>query len=470
MRTSSALLESGLRNELGRLELAKLTEAVVRGCPPALVPELARRFLNRWAGQGGELGVIFRTLFNEVALSPYTDFTDKTLAFWNALVCLDPLWTEEYADFLGYLLRQLSRHLTAYDLITFHHRGANYPDALLLDAALRQCLVLADSHSQLFLDAADSEERATKKRRRRRALRQAWLLWKIYEGHAVPDAPTSPGENARILPAPFERVPDQQLQDSRARRKHLFEGRPLPDPPTEVFRQCLTDLHHPRELMELGTAVFLDRPLGSLKAAGEPDQTPMLAYEAFSRSIAENRIHLLAERLQAFTEAAEPDQLRRMLCQDFGIRGLSLDFAAWPQRPGVVSLRDIARVAPDFVVRRTLPQSAREFLELFDFDTLRGRCSLSYLLPGARFLIVGGPHGPSRSQIILSAYDASFGRRMELRVTEPANTIRRAGKEFPARGLSVLRLWDDAGGELWEVDLRGEAVELRPRIALDERH
>jgi len=55
----------------------------------------------------------------------------------------------------------------------------------------------------------------------------------------------------------------------------------------------MTDLQEPEELQELGTAVFLDRPLGALKHPGEPDCTPLLSYQAFSRFIARTRLRFL---------------------------------------------------------------------------------------------------------------------------------------------------------------------------------
>src|SRR5205807_1507834 len=79
------------------------------------------------------LVALWRTMFNDAALSPYTDFVDKALSFLRELVAQGTLTIAEQTDALGGLLCQLGRHLTAYDLITFHHRGANYPDALLLD-------------------------------------------------------------------------------------------------------------------------------------------------------------------------------------------------------------------------------------------------------------------------------------------------------------------------------------------------
>ena len=60
-------------------------------------------------------------------------------------------------DFLGWLLRQIGRHLTAYDLVTFHHRGANYPDALVLDAVLKAYLARIEREPELFLDGGDAE-------------------------------------------------------------------------------------------------------------------------------------------------------------------------------------------------------------------------------------------------------------------------------------------------------------------------
>src|SRR5207249_2747834 len=118
--------------------------------------------------------------------------------------------------------------LTAYDLINFHHRGANYPDALLLDTVLRAYLAQIEERPELFLPCKeDDSQRQKRKRIRRRALRQAWLLRRTIQGLPVPDAPTSPGENSRILPPPYERVPEEQILDPAKRTKRLFEGQPL---------------------------------------------------------------------------------------------------------------------------------------------------------------------------------------------------------------------------------------------------
>ena len=53
------------------------------------------------------LDVSLRTLFNEVSLSPFTDLTDKILAFLGVLEGRGDLTGEQVADFLGHLLRQI---------------------------------------------------------------------------------------------------------------------------------------------------------------------------------------------------------------------------------------------------------------------------------------------------------------------------------------------------------------------------
>src|SRR5262249_46577108 len=136
------------------------------------------------------------------------------------------------------------------------------------------------------------------KRIRRRALRQGWLLRRRYEGHAVPDLPTSPGENSRVLPPSHPRVLEEQIVQPARRTRNLYADNPLLGrltPPTaDLLRQSLLDLEHSEEWRELGLAVFLDRPLGIGKAAAEPDGTLLLSAEAFSASIARERLHALA--------------------------------------------------------------------------------------------------------------------------------------------------------------------------------
>lgn len=392
--TAAVQLTANLQRELARPEPVKLLEALIRSVSNP------HEIIAAWQ-QGGPavaaLPGLMRALFNEVALSPYTDFVDRTLALWRTLVQQHLLTIEEFVDFLSYLLRQVVRHLTAYDLVRFHHRGANYPDALLLDAALKEYLRLAEAVPALFR-AEDARAR-----RRRRALRQGWLLRRRYEGHPVPDAPTSPGENARVLPAPYARVPEAQILSPAERTKRLYENDPL-SPPDELLFQCIADLGHDDELRELGTAVFLDRPLGFGKASGEPDLTPLLAYEAFSRSIAEERLRLLP------LSDTEGEVLRQRLAS-LAVTGIPAATVAEQERPGAVSLADALKAADDFVLVRTLRQGLRELATLL---RIHAAVDVADQVEALR-LVVGRQSG---AKVVLSGYDEQL-RPCWQRSTEP---------------------------------------------------
>jgi hypothetical protein len=325
----------------------KWLEFLLRATPAAEIADLAAA----WDRGPTETVAQLRAVFNDVALSPYTDFVDKTLAF---AAHLPP---ESHADFLARLLRQLAHHLTAYDLVTFHHRGANYPDALLLDAALKRYLCHIESNPALFDGDAGLP--------RRRALCLAWLHRRRYEGHPVPDAPTSPGENARVLPPPHVRVPDEQILNLGKRKKRLYAGDPLPNHLGEhgrhVLLQCGRDLERPEELRELGTAIFIERPLSGTKAPGEPDPSPLLAHEGYSRSLAERALLELG-REPLFGLSADDINRHRATLAALEVKGVPAS-ALPTEPPRVVSLADAVKAAPDFVIVRTLPGSARAFWE-----------------------------------------------------------------------------------------------------------
>src|SRR5262249_28070313 len=133
-----------------------------------------------------QLAYLLVMLFNDASLTPYTDLVDKAIGFMECLESQGASRTEDMADRLGFLLRQLGRHLTAYDLVTFHHKGANYPDALMLDALLKSFLRVVERKPELFTrESTDLPRESNGKRYRRSALRQAWLLRRQYEGHLV---------------------------------------------------------------------------------------------------------------------------------------------------------------------------------------------------------------------------------------------------------------------------------------------
>ncbi len=448
MRSFRDLLEKAWTPDLSKLETVKLVEILLRATPAHDLPEAAALFLKHWPAHPSPPATIpglFRDLFNAVALSPYTDFVDKTLAFLRLLVERGGLTVEEHVDFLGYLLRQIARHLTAYDLATFHHQGANYPDILLLDAVLNEYLARLEQRPELWLPADASQEAAG--RLRRRALRMGYLLRRHYEGHPVPDAPTSPGENARVLPAPHVRVPDEQIRDPATRTRRLFQNDPL-DPHLQVrgqtvLRRSLADLHDANELRELGLAIFLDRPLGVSHRPGEPDQTPLLSYEVFSRTLARRRLQELADwGLIAAAELATYQEILRTLHVD----GVRPPLVAGRPRPGTVSLADTFKVADDFVILRTTPSSLRDFLGLFDVTSLVHQFHLDFLTRGDRAIVMR--RGPDDGGLVI--LDERQRRRLELQVDGRSGYAARGGVEFPVGGLRVLRVWVEEGEGLRE--------------------
>jgi hypothetical protein len=466
MRSYRELVELARPEE--KREIAKFLETLLHAMPPEELPVACPLFERLARGIATYPDLVFsciRILFNDVSLSPFTDLPEKALGMARRLA--DHFGYEEdvadYADLLGHLLRQIGRHLTAYDLVRFHHAGANYPDALFLDIAWRYSFDLIEQRPALFLDAAGDDDRTRKaKRLRRRGLRQAWLIRQRYRGHAVPDAPTSPGENARVLPAPHSRVPEEQILNPHRRTKYLFAEEPaggrLGEAARAALRQSILDLAHPTELRELGMALYLDRPLGAFKAPGELDQTPMLSYEAFSRGIATQRVLMLGKDKELLPEG-ELAAFRAAL-QTLPVSGIPVAEVPSHQRPGVVSLADAAQAADDFVFVRATGSPLREFFALFDFAPFAERFGMSDLADRP-WLLLGGTAG---GEIVLTLYETgTLRRRLELSANPREGYVCRAGVEYPRKGLRVRRVWQESGaGELRERDLSGEVLWVRP--------
>jgi len=470
LRTYRELVDKMLTEETTLPERSRLLEVFLHAVPFEEMHAAAGHFVERFSalGQGKMspekgLALLLRSVFNDVSLSPYTDLVANTLCFVNALEARG-VWSAATAtDFLSYLIRQNVRHLTAYDLVTFHHRGANYPDALLLDEVLKDYLARCDKQPSLFLDQpVDSDPVRSIKRRRRRALRQGYLLRRRYENHAVPDQPTSPGENMRVLPVSHPRVPEEQLTQPMSRTKLLFVGNPLTSLSTPnanaVLRQSIADFGHPDELRELGMALFLDRPLGVGKAATEPDATLLTSCEAFSHSIAQERLRFLLQPLDLLTPE-ECDTWQRALRADTQLKGLTLDAVGGPPRPGVISLSDARRAAPDFIFLRTTAGTLRELFDQYDFSPLTKRFRLALLEQPLNLLLVRNDRG------VLVLHDAAHRPRLEMEVDTSRGYRRRGGREVSVAGLRVLRVWEDASeNELPALrELSAEAVVVWPR-------
>jgi hypothetical protein len=184
-----------------------------------------------------------------------------------------------------------------------------------------------------------------------------------YASHPVPDHPTSVGENARVMPEPFVTVPDEQIHAVQRRKRRLFAD-PLPD--DESLWKTFIDLNESSELIELGTALFLDRPFGGGKQPGEPDRTPLLSHRLFSRSVAERRLNAL--RPQG-TRVGGNETIDRWIdkLQSLQVGGVVLSDGGSPPRPGVVSLHDAFLTADDWIALRTTRSSLRELEGAFDW-------------------------------------------------------------------------------------------------------
>ena len=274
-----------------------------------LLDSSAEEEYHAWCEQGNDpaaLPGVIRAVFDDLSLTPWTDVPTRLLD----LVAL-ALPAERAREWYARLTLLLTRHLSAYDLHAFHHGGINYPDALVLDDLLARL----------------TQEQPGRTPTQRRALRHVWLLRQEYALYPVPALPTSPGEMRRVLPGE---------RSNERRTRNLFSE------PWSVPLELLAPAG-PEDLEELGTAVYLDRPLGVGKQGIEPDATPLVASRLFSPSLAAERWRRLS---------AEPPP-------DLSLPGVPLSELVAPSRAACLSLTDARRVRDDWVVRRTLPGSLR---------------------------------------------------------------------------------------------------------------
>jgi hypothetical protein len=477
--TPYELLERGFTNGLTLLQRAKLLETVLRAIPPHEVGDAAQHFHRCWSALGlpsGEVETLFQVLFNHVALSPYTSFMDNLVAFLLYLAKADQPGPAPIINILSYYLRHLSRHLTAFDLVTFHNRGANYPDALALDTLLPAYVQMMDCQAEAFFDSAsDCGPTLRIKRLRRRALRQGWFLRKQYEGQHVPDEPTSPGENLRVMPEPFHRVPEEQIHQPAKRRRVLFSDRPaetlLSGTARRLLQESVHDLKHTPECRELGMAVYLDRPLGVFKQPGEVDRTPLLTYEAFSRQMAQTRLDELWR--WGLLTAEQQHRLAQSLREKTKPYGIPVSALPGRERPGVAALEDARRAAPDFVVLRTTNSSLDAFLSQYDFRALQ-ECAPqthAWLFARQAVLLLRSPisRATAASRSFLTLYDKQMQPQLELglagEATGPKAYKEHCGIEYLLPGLRILRVWEGqvSGGSSCR-EISDDNLLLPPRL------
>ena len=439
VRDPIALLDRPANGRISAVEESKLLELFLRTASPVVLregaPELARRLRERGETEAA-LASRLRKLFNEVSLTPYTDFVEKALTFTALLFAQHALSLEAYGGFLLGQIRQTVYHLTAYDLVTFHHQGANYPDALLLDALLREVLALASNHPGLLMVDLESDPRAVSNtRRRRRALVLGWWIHRFLHGLSVPDEPTSPGENARVLPAPHQRVPDEQLQPRGRRTRRLFADQPIDWTSHQSLLQgCLEELAHPEMLLELGKALYLDRPFGGAKPPAALDLTPLLSYELFSRSVARDRLNRIGQ--------LEPMVATNPLLSEALARLEELQHSGVKVPPPVGSARtlhlhDCWRAADDFVILRPTPETMRQLRTLFKWEDCPG---VLREWPEQGMLPIPVPGSTPQEATRIVFYDASFNPQFECTVFAAQGFRRLGALELPMPGLETTLL------------------------------
>src|SRR5262249_23765660 len=114
----------------------------------------------------------------------------------------------------------------------------------------------------------------------------------------------------------------------------------------------------------------------------------------------------LQERLSNLADPGEWAEWRSRL-DALQVDGLALHPTAGAARPGVVSLMDAFRVAPDFVLLRTTGRSVREFVASNEFRALLAPDGLSVGDPKqVRLIVGGGSTGRSPQQLL--AFDSSW--------------------------------------------------------------
>jgi hypothetical protein len=265
-------------------------------------------------------------------------------------------------------------------------------------------------------------------------------LRRHYEGHPVPDAPTSPGENARVMPTSMPRVPEEQLLQPHRRQRRLFADEPvakiLSASARRILQLSVLDLANRAEWIELGMGVFIDRPLGYAKAVAEPDQTPLLAHEAFSPPLARRRWQELQQICLGLNLAAD----EKLIEQHSALGGLPHIMLADCPRP-VAALTDLRRVADDFVILRTLARGLDELMRLFAWRTLATHFRLTFLDRHEVRWCVQALDDERRP--VLAIFDAAGRRRLDMRIDASQGYASRAGMEFPSAGLEVITVWED---------------------------
>jgi hypothetical protein len=213
------------------------------------------------------------------------------------------------------------------------------------------------------------------------------------------------------------------LTEPGARTKRLFVDQPaeglLTPIARELLQQSVPDLAEESELRELGTATFLDRPLGAAgKRDGEEDRTVLLSYQACS-------VRLIKSRLAELRDAGLMSEAQIGALAATAPAGFSVGRLAGHARQGAVSLEDAKKVALDFVFTRTTRSSLAELLRQYDFS------ALNTIAPAPYHLLI------RTARLKLTAFDAAMRPMFEIELPERPSYVECGGVEY-VEGLCAI--------------------------------
>ena len=119
------------------------------------------------------------SLFHRLSLSPYTGFVGQLDLSAADMVRADMLGAAAVIDVISYCVAPSGAPLDGVRSERFHHLGANYPDALLLDAMFGEYIGLAARRPDLFLDETGADHSGGGRIRRRGAATSVALPYAV---------------------------------------------------------------------------------------------------------------------------------------------------------------------------------------------------------------------------------------------------------------------------------------------------
>ncbi len=425
------------------VQAARLLEFALRGTPPHQLKKLTN-FLTAEA----DLSKRLRLVMLHVSLTPYLDFTTKVWQLTDAMLDAGRISAEQRLDLFCWVLRLVARHLTSFDLVEFHHRGANYPDALLIDELAGRLTQTLSKSLEFFLDLpTDDNQVRHRKRLRRRAIRQTWLLRRENAGRRVPPHPASPGDMLRVFPPWQNESSADSKQHGEWSPRRLFADLGILDASMPVvacvLRASVEDLVNEMERRELGLGLFLDRPLGWAKQGGEPDRTLMLAHECYSPAVAARR----ADALRSFASYVPPP---------LETVGVPWRCRTPRRRPGVVSLQDMQLSPHEFRLVRTTRSSRREFWLRYAIEGEAAASPRVNRLQAESTLIVPSPERPDE---LLFLDEGGRCRLRGIMVSSEGYRLYR-GHEYLAGGIEIIDASDADGRRVDEMI----GASIKPRL------